>query len=39
MAKQELVKKGIAQQLRVAQGKIEGPQEDGATSDLLLQRQ
>ncbi|HKV31817.1 MAG TPA: preprotein translocase subunit SecA, partial [Candidatus Dormibacteraeota bacterium] len=25
MAKQELVKKGIAQQLRVAQGKIEGP--------------
>ena len=29
MAKQELVKKGIAQQLRVAQGKIEGPQEDG----------
>ena len=28
MAKQELVKKGIAQQLRVAQGKIEGPQED-----------
>ncbi|HKH98698.1 MAG TPA: preprotein translocase subunit SecA [Candidatus Sulfotelmatobacter sp.] len=32
MAKQEMVKKGIAQQLRVAQGKIEGPQEDGATS-------
>jgi preprotein translocase subunit SecA len=32
MAKQELVKKGIAQQLRVAQGKIEGPQEDGLTS-------
>ena len=32
MGKQELVKKGIAQQLRVAQGKIEGPQEDGATS-------
>src|ERR1700734_1962460 len=32
MAKQELVKKGIAQQLRVAQGKIEGPQEDGETS-------
>jgi len=32
MAKQELVKKGIAQQLRVAQGKIEGPQEDGAIS-------
>src|SRR5215472_14003962 len=29
MAKQEMVKKGIAQQLRVAQGKIEGPQEDG----------
>ena len=32
MAKQELVKKGFAQQLRVAQGKIEGPQEDGVTS-------
>ena len=32
VAKQELVKKGIAQQLRVAQGKIEGPQEDGTTS-------
>ncbi len=32
MAKQEMVKKGIAQQLRVAQGKIEGPQEDGAIS-------
>jgi preprotein translocase subunit SecA len=32
MAKQELVKNGIAQQLRVAQGKIEGPQEDGITS-------
>ena len=32
MAKQELVKKGIAQQLRVAQGKIEGPQEDSQTS-------
>ena len=32
MAKQELVKKGIAQQLRVAQGKIEGPQEDGTVS-------
>jgi len=32
MAKQELVKKGIAQQLRVAQGKIEGPQEDGTIS-------
>src|SRR6202044_3484918 len=32
MAKQELVKKGIAQQLRLAQGKIEGPQEDGITS-------
>ena len=32
MAKQELVKKGIAQQLRVAQGKIEGPQEDGINS-------
>jgi len=32
MAKQEMVKKGNAQQLRVAQGKIEGPQEDGTTS-------
>ncbi len=32
MAKQEMVKKGLAQQLRVAQGKIEGPQEDGQTS-------
>jgi len=32
MAKQELVKKGIAQQLRVAQGKIEGPQEDGQSA-------
>ncbi len=32
MAKQEMVKKGIAQQLRVAQGKIEGPQEDGISS-------
>jgi preprotein translocase subunit SecA len=32
MAKQEMVKKGLAQQLRVAQGKIEGPQEDGETS-------
>ena len=32
MAKQEMVKKGIAQQLRVAQGKIEGPQEDGSSS-------
>ena len=32
MAKQEMVKKGIAQQLRVAQGKIEGPQEHGETS-------
>ncbi len=32
MVKQELVKKGIAQQLRVAQGRIEGPQEDGITS-------
>jgi preprotein translocase subunit SecA len=29
MAKQESVKKGIAQPLRAAQGKIEGPQEDG----------
>ncbi len=32
LAKQEMVKKGIAQQLRVAQGKIEGPQEDGQSS-------
>jgi len=32
MAKQEMVKKGIAQQLRVAEGRIEGPQEDGTTS-------
>ena len=32
LAKQELVKKGIAQQLRVAEGRIEGPQEDGTTS-------
>ena len=32
MAKQELVKKGIAQAVRIAQGKIEGPQEDGQTS-------
>ncbi|MFZ0732428.1 MAG: preprotein translocase subunit SecA [Candidatus Sulfotelmatobacter sp.] len=32
MAKQEMVKKGIAQQLRVTQGKIEGPKEDGGTS-------
>jgi preprotein translocase subunit SecA len=32
MAKQELVKKGIAQQLRVAQGKIEGPQEDATNT-------
>jgi preprotein translocase subunit SecA len=32
MAKQELVKKGIAQQLRVAEGRIEGPQEDGTIS-------
>ena len=32
LKKQEMVKKGIAQQLRVAQGKIEGPQEDGQTS-------
>jgi len=32
LAKQEMVKKGIAQQLRVAQGKIEGPQEDGQAS-------
>jgi preprotein translocase subunit SecA len=32
MAKQECVKKGLAQQLRVAQGKIEGPQEDGEIS-------
>jgi preprotein translocase subunit SecA len=32
MAKQEMVKKGIAQQLRVAEGKIEGPQEDPQNS-------
>jgi preprotein translocase subunit SecA len=32
MAKQEMVKKGIAQQLRAAEGKIEGPQEDGQSS-------
>src|ERR1700722_19937869 len=32
MARQKMVKKGIAQQLRVAQGKIEGPQEDGTIS-------
>ena len=32
MAKQEMVKKGIAQQLKVTQGRIEGPQEDGQTS-------
>jgi preprotein translocase subunit SecA len=32
MAKQESVKKGIAQPLRAAQGKIEGPQENEKTS-------
>ncbi len=32
VAKQECVKKGIAQPLRTAQGKIEGPQEDGKTT-------
>jgi preprotein translocase subunit SecA len=32
MAKQECLKKGIAQPVRVAQGKIEGPQEDGNTT-------
>src|SRR6201998_3035908 len=32
VAKQECVKKGIAQPIRAAQGKIEGPQEDGQTS-------
>jgi len=32
MAKQECVKKGIAQPIRAAQGKIEGPQEDGKTT-------
>jgi preprotein translocase subunit SecA len=32
MARQECVKKGIAQQVGLAQGKIEGPQEDGTTS-------
>jgi len=31
MAKQDCVKKGIAQQVGVAQGKIEGQQEDGQT--------
>ncbi len=32
MAKQECVKKGIAQPIRAAQGKIEGRQEDGKTT-------
>jgi preprotein translocase subunit SecA len=32
MAKQECVKKGISQPIRAAQGKIEGPQEDGKTT-------
>jgi len=32
MAKQECVKKGLAQQVHVTQGKIEGPQEDGQIS-------
>jgi len=32
MAKQECVKKGVAQPIRAAQGKIEGPQEDGKTT-------
>jgi preprotein translocase subunit SecA len=32
MARQECVKKGIAQPVGLAQGKIEGPQEDGTTS-------
>src|SRR5947207_8782365 len=32
MAKQECVKKGIAQPIRAAQGKIEGPQEEGKTT-------
>src|SRR5438876_6939184 len=32
MAKQECVKKGITQPIRAAQGKIEGPQEDGKTT-------
>src|SRR2546430_16637828 len=31
IAKEECVKKGIAQPIRAAQGKIEGPQEDGRT--------
>src|SRR5262249_36875574 len=31
-AKQESLKKGIAQPFRAAQGKIEGPQEDGETT-------
>src|SRR5205085_836826 len=32
MAKQESMKKGLAQPYRAAQGKIDGPQEDGATT-------
>ena len=32
MARQECVKKGIAKPVGLAQGKIEGPQEDGTTS-------
>jgi preprotein translocase subunit SecA len=32
MAKQECMKKGLAQPYRAAQGKIDGPQEDGATT-------
>jgi len=32
MAKQESLKKGLAQPFRAAQGKIEGPQEDGQTA-------
>ena len=32
MAKQESLKKGLAQPFRAAQGKIEGPQEDGQTT-------
>ena len=39
MAKQECLKKGIAQPVRVAEGKIEGPGDDGKTTQLVLRRQ
>ena len=39
MAKQECVKKGLAQPFRAAQGKIEGPQEDGQTAVWYYARQ